>query len=174
MAGAVLAVGMAVAGCGGGSSTPSVAAGSTTGAQAKGLLAYASCMRSHGVPDFPDPSGSTGISKEANIKATREVGRSRAEAAERDCRDLLPAGSSLSGQPRQTITAQQQQYYLKAAACMRSHGITDFPDPSFANGEVQFRRLEDLVDIHSTQFTLALHTCQKLIPAGLPDSGSKE
>lgn len=179
-ASAVLAVGMALAGCGGGSS--GVATGSTTaaaghsadgGTQARGLLAYASCMRSHGVPSFPDPTSKGGIPKEAVISASREVGSSQVEAAERDCRHLLPAGGSLSGRPRQTVTAQQQHYYLRAAACMRSHGITNFPDPSFSGGEVEFPMLGHIVDVHSTQFTQALHTCQTLIPAGLPDSGQE-
>src|SRR5271155_1011136 len=83
---------LALAGCGGSSTSgvasvatpataiaaaPGPAAGGST--QAKGLLAYSSCMRSHGVPNFPDPSGSIGIGKEANIRATREVGASKAE-----------------------------------------------------------------------------------------------
>jgi hypothetical protein len=184
-AGGVLAVGMAVAGCGGGSSTsgvPTVSTATSTtspstspsaggSAQATGLLAYASCMRSHGVPNFPDPSGSEGISKEATIKATQEVSTSQAAAAEHDCKRALPAGESLSGRPSQTVTAQDQQYYLKAAACMRSHGIANFPDPSFSNRQVEFHMLEHIVDIHSTQFTQAYRTCRKLIPAGLPDSG---
>jgi hypothetical protein len=55
---------------------------------------------------------------------------------------------------------------------MRSHDITSFPDPSFSNGQVEFPMLEHVVDSHSTQFTQAQRTCQKLIPGGLPDSGS--
>jgi len=172
---------MAVTGCGGGSTTPSVATVSTPtatspaaggGTQATGLLAYASCMRSHGVPNFPDPSGGEGISKQADIRATQDVSPSLAHAAERECRSALPAGGSLSGRPIQTIPAQDQRFYLQAAACMRSHGITNFPDPSFSNGQVEFLMLEHLVDIHSTQFTHAYQACRKLIPGGLPDSGS--
>ena len=190
-----LAAGVAVGGCGGGSSTPGVATVSSTpgvatvstntgatvtaapgpagggGKQGRGLLAYASCMRSHGVPNFPDPSGSEGIPKQAVISAAKAVGNSQFEAAEHDCKQLLPAGGSLGGRPSRTVTAQDQQYYLKAATCMRSHGIADFPDPSFSNGEVEFHMLEHLVDIHSTQFTEAYQICRRLIPSGLPDSG---
>lgn len=178
--GAVLAVAIGVAGCGGGSSTHGVATVPTTTSAASssaggathptGLLAYASCMRSHGVPNFPDPSGSGGIPKEAVISALSGISSSQAAAAEHDCKHLLSAGGSLSGRPIQTVTAQDQQYYLKAAACMRLHGITDFPDPSFSNGQVEFPMLEHIADIHSTQFTQAYRICQKLIPAGLPDS----
>jgi hypothetical protein len=177
-AGAFAAV--AVTACGGGPRTPGVATRSTTttatasaggSTQATGLLAYASCMRSHGVANFPDPSGSGGIPKEGVIRAFRAVSNSQAEATQDDCRYLLPAGGSLSGQAIQPVTAQDQQDYLKAATCMRSHGVANFPDPTFSNGTVSFRQPTGL-DTHSTQFTRAAQTCRKLIPAGLPDSGS--
>jgi hypothetical protein len=50
-------------------------------------------------------------------------------------------------------------------SCMRSHGVPNFPDPSFSNGQVEFPMLEHIADIHSTQFTRAYRTCRKLIPA---------
>ncbi len=175
--GAILAVGIGVAACGGGPSTPGVARGSPTSTaanasagstkQATGLLAYASCMRSHGVPNFPDPAGSGGIPKEGVISAFRAVSSSQASRAQNACQQLLPAGGSLSGQPSQTVTAQDQHYYLNAARCMRSHGITDFPDPIFSGGGVNFP-VASRTNQNSTQFTQAVHACEKLIPAGLP------
>lgn len=128
-------------------------------------------MRSHGVPKFPDPSGKGGIPKEEVIQADNAVSGSQVQAAQNACKDLLPAGGSLSGRATQTVTGQQQVDYLKAAACMRSHGITDFPDPTFSHGQVHFR-LPARIDIHAHRFTQARQTCQKLIPAGLPYSGS--
>ncbi len=181
MTAAALAVAVCVAACGGGASTPGVASGSsiTTTAnpsaagstQATELVAYASCIRSHGVPNFPDPTDSGGIPKDGVIRAFRAVSDSQAEAAQNDCRHLLPAGGSLSGQSSHSVTAQDQQDYLKAAACMRSHGITNFPDPIFSGGTVSFHEPSG-IDTHSTQFTRARQTCQKLIPARLPYSGS--
>jgi hypothetical protein len=56
VAAAVLAVGLLVAGCGASPSTPSPNnpnGGSQAGSQA---IAYSRCMRSHGVPSFPDPT----------------------------------------------------------------------------------------------------------------------
>ncbi len=167
------AVGLALlaAACGsgsGGAAAPGAATGSTT--SAKSLLAYSSCMRSHGVPSFPDPASSGGIPKETPQQLG--VGDSVFAAAQSDCRHLIPAGESLGGQTIQTITAQQQQYYLKAAACMRSHGITNFPEPSFSGGQVEFPMLSHLVDLNSPQFISAYDICRKLIPPGLPYSGS--
>jgi hypothetical protein len=156
-------------GSGGSSAVGAGSGGSSTQAA---LVAYASCMRAHGVPDFPDPAGSGGIPKPAVISALSGVSSSQAQAAQVACAHLLPAGDSLGGQPSRTVTAQQQLYYLKAAACMRSHGITNFPDPAFPGGQVKFPDLRQLVDVSSPQFTQARLICQKLIPAGLPYSGS--
>jgi hypothetical protein len=172
----ILAVGVAVAACSGGPSTPGAAtdppatAVSPSADGSTGLIAYSTCMRSHGVPNFPDPASSGGIPKETGQQLG--VSDAQLQAAQNACYQLLPAGESLSGQPIQTITAQQQQYYLKAAACMRSHGVSNFPEPVFQNGQVEFPMLEHLVDLNSPQFTQAYGICHKLIPPGLPDSGS--
>ena len=115
-----------LAGCGGPSS-PGVATGSPTTttptattsighhAPAPSLLGYAACMRVHGVPNFPDPGGKGGIPKPALVRALTEVSSSQAQAASKDCQDLLPAGG-LSGQPVRTIPVQDEQDYLHAAA----------------------------------------------------------
>jgi hypothetical protein len=158
-----------VTACGTGSSP---AAGGATGPAtgSSGLLAYSSCVRAHGVPDFPDPVSGGGIPKETQQQLG--VSDSQMQAAQSACEHLLPPGGSLSGQPVLTITAQQQQYYLRAVACMHSHGITSFPEPVFGDGTVEFPMLEHLVDLQSTQFAQANQICRKLIPPGLPDSGS--
>ncbi|MGA9876752.1 MAG: hypothetical protein WBQ21_13185 [Solirubrobacteraceae bacterium] len=173
-----------VASCGGGSSTPGVATLSTstttasslagTSTQGTGLLAYASCMRSHGVPNFPDPNSGGGIDdKRAVIRALRGVSNSQAQATQDECQRLIPAGAGLGGKTSQPVAAQQQHYYLSAAACMRSHGITKFPDPAFSAGRVEFPGI-DKIDTNSPQFIQARQTCQNLIPAGLPYSSGSE
>jgi hypothetical protein len=133
-------------------------------ANSSSAVAYSRCVRSHGVPNFPDPDSSGQIPKEAVIRAAREVSDSRLRAATQACESLNPAGQ---GSP--TLTAQQQQDYLKAAACMRSHGISDFPDPTFPGGRVNLS-IPSSIDTTSGQFTHAAQTCTKLIPAGLPYS----
>jgi len=165
----ILAAGVAVAACSS-PSTPAAATGPSATAASPGLLAYSSCVRSHGVPNFPDPASGGGIPKESGQQLG--VSDSQLQAAQSACQHLIPPGESLGGQPIQTITAQQQQYYLKAAACMRSHGVTNFPEPVFQHGQVEFPMLSHLVDLNSPLFTRAYHICQKLIPPGLPDSGS--
>jgi hypothetical protein len=179
---AVLAVaGFGLAACGG-PSTPGVATGSTTSTTASssphgstgatGLLAYSSCVRSHGVPNFPDPSSNGGIPKETAPQLG--VSQSQLQVAQSHCTRLLPAGGSLSGTNNQTITVAQQQYYLKAAACMHSHGVTNFPEPSFFAGSVEFQGVGHLPGVSSSLFKHAFDICQKLIPEGLPYSSGSD
>jgi hypothetical protein len=163
------------AGCGGGNS-PRVATGATTASaggrsaaastHATGLLAFASCMRSHGVPNFPDPTSGGGIPKPAVVSAFQAVSKSQGDRAQTACNHLVPSGG-LSGQPVQTITPQDRQDYLKAATCMRSHGFPNFPDPTFQNDSAQVN-IPSSINQNSSQFTNAATICTKLIPAGLP------
>ena len=73
-------------------------------------------------------------------------------------------GGQSSGQ---TITPADQADYLKAARCMRSHGVSDFPDPTFQNNNVTFN-IPSSIDTNSSQFKSAAATCVNLIPQGLP------
>jgi len=74
--------------------------------------------------------------------------------------------------PRQTITPADQADYLKAATCMRSHGVPDFPDPTFANNTVTFD-IPPNIDPNSAQAKSAESICVKLIPPGLPYSNHR-
>jgi hypothetical protein len=164
----VAAFSLLAAGCGGGGS-PGVAsvASSTTAATTtqNGAVAFAHCMRSHGVPTFPDPD-SSGVFDGPKLKQVG-VSASRVRAAQSACNHLLPNGIPLAGR----ITRADQVYYLRGAACMRRHGVPDFPDPTFQNNNVRFN-IPSSIDANSSRVKSAVATCQKLIPAGLPYSGS--
>ena len=87
----------------------------------------------------------------------------------------LPPGTlpQNGGQPSgQTITPADQADYLKAATCMRSHGVSDFPDPTFQNNNVTFN-IPPNIDPNSSQAKSAEAVCVKLIPPGLPYSNSR-
>jgi len=171
---AVVALSLLAAGCGGGSSgvasigtstnssttaaTTTVETGSRTGA-----LAFARCMRSHGVPNWPDPAGNGGFDK-SKLRALG-VSPSRIRSIEESsCNYDFQNGSQA-----QTITPAEQADYLRAAACMRSHGFPGFPDPSFPNGNVTVN-IPPTIDQDSSQFRSAATICTRLIPAGLPYS----
>jgi hypothetical protein len=58
---------------------------------------------------------------------------------------------------------------VKYAQCMRSHGISKFPDPN-ADGAIELNGAE--VDSDSPQFKAAEEACKSLLPGNGPsDSG---
>ncbi len=130
-------------------------------------LAYATCMRAHGVPKFPDPTSRNELTSGLPKVNVQELGISGAEyeTAQRACAPLLPDG----GQP----TASESQHDLSAmvsfARCIRSHQVTNWPDPTIgADGNPGF----NLVGIRGipasdAQFQQALHQCGHLVPHAL-------
>jgi hypothetical protein len=160
----VMAAALLAAACSGSPSSTGSGGSPTAGASANSssAVAYSRCVRSHGVPNFPDPDSNGQIPKPAAVRALRGVSDSRAKAATYACANLNPAGQ---GSP--ILTAREQQDYLRAAACMRSHGFSNFPDPTFPGGRVSLP-VPSGIDTKSRQFTQAAQTCTKLIPAGLP------
>jgi hypothetical protein len=81
----------------------------------------------------------------------------------------LPQNTRTKGMPARSITPADRLDYLKAAACIRSHGFPDFPDPTFANNTVTFH-IPPNIDPNSPQAKRAQAICVKLIPPGLPYS----
>ncbi len=148
--------------------TAAAPSGTTPGGPALAALdKFAACMRGHGVPDFPDPvvqQSPDGRSIKIAVAAPGGGQTPAFNAAANACKSLAPPRPTAP-----TITTQEQQDYLNAATCMRSHGINGFPDPVFANGGVNFP-IPTGMNTASPPFLQARQTCQKLIPAGLPYS----
>ena len=86
---AAIGAATAIAACGSHSTHPSGAARPTSQAQVRqDMVSFSRCMRSHGVPDFPDPDSPQ------RFKAALDPSSSHAPAfqsAETACRHLLPA-----------------------------------------------------------------------------------
>ncbi|HEY3944587.1 MAG TPA: hypothetical protein VGL78_05130 [Solirubrobacteraceae bacterium] len=115
----VAAVSLLTAGCGGGSPT-------TAATGQNELLAYSNCMRSHGVPNFPDPTSNQGIDKGKIIPL---VGSPHFQAASNACQHLMPAtglGPPTTTQPTRARFAAA----LAFARCVRDRGFSNFPDPT--------------------------------------------
>jgi hypothetical protein len=114
---AVAALGCAVliAACGS-STKPSIPSSHGTA-----FLNFSECMRSHGVPNFPDPSPGGGIHLSSGINPFSPAFK----AAQASCRKLLPGGG-----PPAHASAQDKALMVKTSECMRAHGVTGFPDPT--------------------------------------------
>jgi hypothetical protein len=149
--------------CGGGS--PSKAVANPVGH----ALAFVNCMRTHGVPDMPDP-----VAEGHNVHITVHPGSGvdpsspQFRAAFNACKHLTGVKGGLSEGP--AITPADQADYLKAVGCMRTHGYPKFPEPVFQGNSVSFHPTTP-IDPNTPEYQRALATCDKLIPAGLPYSG---
>jgi len=61
-----------------------------------------------------------------------------------------------------------EQDAVRFADCMRSHGVSDFPDPS--TSPRQFKETLNPTTAHSPAFAPALSACHHLLPGGGPSS----
>ena len=170
-------VAMVGAGCGsntatGSASSASSSAGSGSASNAANPQAttkrekavkFAECVRSHGVPHFPDPDAT------GNFNFGVDVSAATFTAAVNACKALQPPGT-LSAQR----SVKQQSAALRFAACVRAHGVPDFPDP--VNGQP----LIDTTKIPSSNqpggmsiLNAATHKCGSFLgPDVTPGSGS--
>ena len=137
----LLVAALALAACGGSSSPNTGGATSAQGDQsskAAAGLAFARCMRSHGVPSFPDPSAAGGGGFRLQVQSGPSgtsvngvaVNGPTFQSAMQACRSYLPNG----GHPSATQTAKAKAQALAMSRCMRSHGVPNFPDPQFQSG----------------------------------------
>ena len=143
------------------SSPDSTGASTTGGTTITQALAYSRCMRSHGVPSFPDPDSSAQIPK-AQVVQARQSDPARFDAADRGCQHLLPSGGS--GETSAEL-AQEWNEFRKLARCMRSDGISNWPDPtsrSASDRRPTFNLQAAGLNPHSPHVLLKLRHCAAL------------
>jgi hypothetical protein len=117
-----VASGALIAGCG---SSSSPGKGGSK-AEAAGLQ-FASCMRSHGVTNLPDPTMSNGGSHfSIRIGSGINPASPTFQAAQKACGKLLPGGGPEAEHP----SAAAENQMLAISECMRAHGVSGFPDPT--------------------------------------------
>jgi hypothetical protein len=184
---AILAV--AAAGCGGGKpATPGVAqvatttattttssrsGGSPTGAsKAEDVRRFSACMRSNGVPRFPDPKPSGGgMSLTIGPGHGVDPNTPQFKAAQKSCEKLLPGGEG--GNP--ATQAKDLAKMLRFSACMRAHGLPSFPDPTRSGGGIQIS-IGGRVGLNprSPVFQAAQKACESLMPGPKLSGGISE
>jgi len=126
-------------------------------AERQHALAFARCMRSHGVPSFPDPQvstsgGSTAIRQVAPASAVASPAFKEAEKA---CAGLEPGPSN--GGP--DGHGPGKQVLLASARCLRAHSISGFPDPN-AQGRLTLAMVSAAgVEVHALAFFTAARRC---------------
>ncbi len=152
---AAIGAATAIAACGSHSAHPAGAARPPTQAQVRqDMVGFSRCMRSHGVPGFPDPASPR------RFKAALDPSSSHAPAfqsAETACRHLLPASRA----PRQSASRTRERVTaaLAFAHCLRGRGFPRFPDPT-STGEMSHEMLASAgIDVHQPALLRAADGC---------------
>jgi hypothetical protein len=169
---AVLAgVALLAAACGGGSTpaaAPPAGQGGSTPTSNADEMPYTQCMRAHGVPTWPDPNAQGKPFTPQNLQqAGIDLSSPQVQAAQSACAHLLVP-------PSPAQLAQQTSEMVRYAACMRAHGVPDFPDPSTtADGGSSLDLTPSILD--SPDFQPAERACHSVDPvlgvsSGLPGS----
>jgi hypothetical protein len=147
------AVAIAAAAC---SALPGSPSGSVNYQEA---LAFARCMRAHGVPNFPDPGSNGQLNGNGIDKHSPQV-----QSAVGACQSLLP------GRNPAAQLAQAGTQALRFSRCMRAHGVPNFPDPSVkSNGSgvsvtIRMKAGSGGMDPRSPQFQAAQQACSSILP----------
>lgn len=181
---------LVVAGCGGGGSPRVASVNSSTtdlqgtstsnsppaASQRNKVLAYSRCMRSNGVPAYPDPNSNGNLPK-GNGQAFR-VSTSQYQAAEQACGNLLPSGGGASltqclmtgDCPRSVVQGALEEGRM-FARCMRGHGVVNWPDPTVDSlGRPSFQVTKAGMSIDATrapQMLSKIGDCQRQPGAAL-------
>jgi hypothetical protein len=130
----IIALALLAAACSSGRSSTGSGGSSNAGGSANSpstnsqALAFGHCMRSHGVPKYPDPNSSNTMPDGLPKVSPQQLGitMSQFQAAQSACQHLLPNG----GQATRSASQQLLSDGLKFARCMRSHGVPNWPDPT--------------------------------------------
>jgi hypothetical protein len=170
------ALALLVAACGG--SSPSTGAGgspSTGGsANSASAVSFANCMRSHGLPNYPDP-GSNGVLPKTSAQQLG-VSSSVFQAGTTACQHLLPnTGGSLTASSLQqcyltdvcpqALVQQALSAGREFAECVRSHGMPSWPDPTVNSQGHPFFNIT-VPRPAPPQDSSAISQCERLQPAG--------
>ena len=157
------------AACGGSPSSTGSADSANAGRSANTQIGidYANCMRSHGVPTYPDPSRSNELANGLPKVSPEELGvsSSQYQAAQNDCAHLLPNG----GQQTQTQSQQDLNAMRRYAQCMRSHGVPTWPDPTYdptAGWGFNLLNVQGF-DPNSTLIENKMDACSRGLPPGI-------
>lgn len=118
-----------------------------------GAPAFSHCMRSHGVPEFPDPDGSGALPKVGPQQLG--VSNSQFQAAQQACGNLL---RSTTQQTQQTVSGMQD-----FARCMRARGLRNWPDPTTDSTGQPVFDLHGRIDPDSVQAAAVSGKCSHLL-----------
>lgn len=127
-------------------------------------LAFSHCMRSHGVPNFPDPN-SSGVWPKSQVELA--AGNPRFQTATQGCGHLLPDGGP-GVPPSPAVVQQIRTDMTKFALCMRTHGVPNWPEPIVDHqGRGNFDTQAAGINTNSPRISTKIHNCNRVYPASI-------
>lgn len=134
-------------------------------------VAYSRCMRSHGVPEYPDPNSSGQLRKiTPGNEQQLGVSQTRFNTAQAACQRLWPYQAPTQAQQRSDLAAA-----LNFARCMRSRGLPSFPDPITdpSSGRAEFVIHTGQVGFNprSPQTLAKVGACEHVLPPSMRRGG---
>ena len=158
---AIGAVSVLTAGCGSNSPSSSKASGSGDAPsqaqiqqEQEDAVAFADCMRSHRVPNFPDPMTAPHEFKESLSPSTAHS--PAFQSALSACGHLFPRGGQNQSPPRSQARIAAA---LAFARCIRSHGFPSLPDPD-SSGDITHEMLANAgINLHQPAVIQAGDAC---------------
>lgn len=166
LAAAAAAVAVLATACGGGSPSSSTAGPPSLSSLTDQALAYAKCMRAHGISGFPDPTVQDNARSKGvgfNLGSGIDTHSAQFTSAAKLCQKQTGFGHISTAQLQAGMAAM-----LKFAECMRSHGIANFPDPFENSHQIGFNTDGTGIDMNSSRVKAAQSTCRPLLPGGGP------
>jgi hypothetical protein len=115
-------------------------------------------MRARDVPNFPDPNSQGGISgggSSSSPGSSLDPNSPQYKTAQKDCAKLAPSAGTPAQQSRNLANA------VKYSACMRAHGVSNFPDPTVVKGQIEFEGTQGVG--RAPKFPSAQKTCVPLL-----------
>jgi hypothetical protein len=162
----LLLVGALVSGCSDESKAASGSDGSA-GASASAdspfdqALEFAKCMRSEGVPEFPDPQQADGgVRMDAGGVDTNSP---EFQGAMDACRDKAPQAEGQAPEGGKPLDPTKVAAW---AECIRSNGVPNFPDPEINGGQMALDFAGAGLSMGDPAFQKARGACQDKWPGG--------
>lgn len=154
------AIAVLAAGCG--SSHPKSSSSGAPDDIANKAFEFASCMRNHGVTNFPDPkvsSSGSGQTAIAMVVPAQLAGTPGFKPAAQACRSILPPPGAVNPALVAKARLERKQDLLAFARCLRAHGLSNFPDPT-SQGQLTLEMVNSAgVDLHAPDVVPAANAC---------------
>jgi hypothetical protein len=175
---------LAACGASGGAGVPTLRGtpnGASSTHQGAALHAAAQCIRDHGIPDYADPVIGPGDVVYADQRDLENAGDAAVASAVAACQTLI-SRANFDPTTRPVPPPQMVRDGVRVAACLRAHGLPNWPDPNPHTGfdpghgfQVDASAFAGAVSAGqnpkaSAVYQAAYHACQTLIQTEIRDS----